>query len=109
MTDGNLSTKLYVKREDLEFRIANFPYICSKIPESPAYAIYISQLKRYVIAILMVYFIEREGGGGARTKKLVLIKVIGLKNLRSTFESFMVNTIIYYNITILLFHSFCVT
>ena len=41
-----LRTKLYDKRDDYNFPIVNFPFICSKMP-APAYGIYISQLIRY--------------------------------------------------------------
>ena len=39
-----LSTKRYDKRDDFNFTIVNFPFICSQIP---AYGVYISQLTRY--------------------------------------------------------------
>ena len=45
-----LTTQLYDKRDDFSFTIVNFPYICSKIPLSPAYGVYISQLIRYARA-----------------------------------------------------------
>ena len=45
--DGNLSTQLYDKRDDFTFPIVNFPFLCSNIPGSPAYGVYISQLIRY--------------------------------------------------------------
>ena len=48
LIDGSLSTTLYDKRDDFDFRIVNFPYICSNILESPPYGVYISQLIRYV-------------------------------------------------------------
>ena len=44
---GQLSTKIYDKRGDLNFKIINFPNMCSNIPVSPAYGVYISQLIRY--------------------------------------------------------------
>jgi hypothetical protein len=44
---GQLSTKIYDKRDDFNFKIINFPNICSNIPASPAYGVYISQLIRY--------------------------------------------------------------
>jgi hypothetical protein len=47
---GRLRTKLYNKREDFNFPIVNFPFICSNIPEAPGYGEYISQLIRYSIA-----------------------------------------------------------
>ena len=42
---GQLSTKIYDKRDDFNFRIINFPNMCSNIPASPAYGVYISQCK----------------------------------------------------------------
>ena len=42
-----LYTKLYDKRDDLDFHIVNFPFFSSNIPSSPSYGVYISQLIRY--------------------------------------------------------------
>jgi hypothetical protein len=47
---GQLSTKIYDKRDDFNFKFINFPNMCSNIPASPAYGVYISQLIRYVRA-----------------------------------------------------------
>jgi hypothetical protein len=47
---GQLSTKIYDKRDDLNFKIINFPNMCSNIPASPAYGVNISQLIRYARA-----------------------------------------------------------
>jgi hypothetical protein len=44
---GQLSTKIYDKRDDFNFKIINFPNMYSNIPASPAYGVYISQLIRY--------------------------------------------------------------
>ena len=46
---GQISTKIYDKR-DFNFKIINFPNMCSNIPASPAYGVYISQLIRYARA-----------------------------------------------------------
>jgi hypothetical protein len=46
-SEGRLWTKLYDKRDDFNFPIVNFPFICSNIPAAPAYGVYISQLIRY--------------------------------------------------------------
>jgi hypothetical protein len=43
----NFWTKLYDKRDDFNFLIVNFPFICSKIPAATAYGVYISQLIRH--------------------------------------------------------------
>jgi hypothetical protein len=45
--EGRLRTKLYDKRDDFNFPIVNFAFICSNIPAAPAYGAYISQLVRY--------------------------------------------------------------
>jgi hypothetical protein len=42
-----LSTKIYDKWDDFNFKIINFPNMCSNIPASPVYGAYISQLIRY--------------------------------------------------------------
>ena len=34
---GQLGTNIYDKRDDFNFKIINFPNICSNIPASPAY------------------------------------------------------------------------
>ena len=47
---GQLSTKIYDKRDDFNLEIINFPNMCSNIPASPAYGIYISQWIRYARA-----------------------------------------------------------
>jgi len=46
-SEGQLRTKLYAKRDDFNFHIVNFPFICSNIPAAPAYGAYISELIRY--------------------------------------------------------------
>ena len=48
--NGILTTKLYDKRDDFNFSIVNFPYLCSNIPSSPAYGVFVSQLIRYARA-----------------------------------------------------------
>jgi hypothetical protein len=42
-SEGRLTTKLYDKRDDFNFPIVNFSFICSNIPAAPAYGVYISQ------------------------------------------------------------------
>jgi hypothetical protein len=45
-SEGRLRTKLYDKRDDFNFPIVNFPFICSQIPAvALAYGVYISQLE----------------------------------------------------------------
>jgi hypothetical protein len=47
---GQLSTKIYNKRDDFNFKIINFQNMCSNIAASPAYGVYISQLICYARA-----------------------------------------------------------
>ena len=66
-----------------DFRIVNFPYICSNITESPAYGVYISQLIMYARDCSSYGdFIDR----GRLLTKSLLIQVIRL-------NIFMVDTI----------------
>jgi hypothetical protein len=41
-SEGWLRTKHYDKRDDFNFPIVNFPFICSNIPAAPAYGVYTS-------------------------------------------------------------------
>ena len=47
-TDINdkLTVQLYYKRDDINFSIANFPYLGSNIPSSPEYVVFVSHLTR---------------------------------------------------------------
>jgi hypothetical protein len=45
-----LTQQAPLKRDDFNFKIINFPNMCSNIPASPAYGVYISQLVRYARA-----------------------------------------------------------
>ena len=42
-----IKDKFYDKRDDFNFPIVNFPFICSNIPAAPAYGVYISKLIQY--------------------------------------------------------------
>jgi hypothetical protein len=44
---GRLRTKFYDKRDNFNFPIVNFQFICSNIPAAPAYGVYLSQLIQY--------------------------------------------------------------
>ena len=47
MIRSKLSTRLYHKRDDFDFHIVNFPFLSSRVPSGPSYAVYTSQLIRY--------------------------------------------------------------
>ena len=42
-----VSTKIYDKRDDLDFEIVNFPFLDGDVPCSTSYGVYISQLIRF--------------------------------------------------------------
>ena len=44
ITNGMVSSKIYDKRDDLNFEIVNFPFLDGDVPRSPSYGVYISQL-----------------------------------------------------------------
>ena len=78
-------TKLYDKRDDLSFSIENFPFLCSNIPEAPAYGVYISQLIRYSRACISYHnFIDR---GLLLTRKL-LNQEFQMVKFKSSFRKF---------------------
>ena len=67
-SSGRLTTTLYDKRDD--FAIVNFLFLCSNVPLSPAYGMYVSQLIRYARACHAYDdFLKR---GQLLTKKLML-------------------------------------
>ena len=47
ITNGIVSSKIYDKRDDLNFEIVNFPFLDGDVPPSPSYGVYISQLIRF--------------------------------------------------------------
>jgi hypothetical protein len=67
--NGKLTT-LYDKREDFDHAIVNFPFLCSNIPISPAYGLYISQLIRYARACFT--YEDFSNRDKLHTKKLML-------------------------------------
>ena len=47
ISDGFVKTKIYDKRDDLDFDIVNFPFLDGDVPCSASYGVYISQLIRF--------------------------------------------------------------
>ena len=48
--NGIISSKIYDKRDDVNFDIVNFPYLDGDVPRSTSYGVYISQLIRFARA-----------------------------------------------------------
>ena len=47
IANGIVSSKFYDKRDDFNFEIVHFPFLCRDVPRSPSYGVYISQLIRF--------------------------------------------------------------
>ena len=50
ISNDNISTKIYDKRDDFDFEIVNFPFLDGDVPRSTSYGVYISQLIRFARA-----------------------------------------------------------
>ena len=60
-SNGRLTTSLYDKRDDFDFAIVNFPFLCSDIPLSPACGVCVSQLIRYARACFAYEYFSKRG------------------------------------------------
>ena len=49
-----VSTKIYDKRDDFDFKIVNFPFLDGGNPRSTSYGVYISQLIRFLEHLAML-------------------------------------------------------
>ena len=47
ITNGIVSSKIYDRQDDFNFRIVNSPFLDGDVPHSPSYGVYISQLIRF--------------------------------------------------------------
>ena len=47
ISNGFVSSKIYNKRDDLDFDIVNFPFSDGDVPRRPSYGVYISHLIRF--------------------------------------------------------------
>ena len=50
ISNGTVSTKIYVKRDEFDFDIVNFPFLDGDVPRRTSYGVYISQLIRFARA-----------------------------------------------------------
>jgi hypothetical protein len=84
-SNGRLTTTLFDKRDDFDFVIVNFPFLCSNIPLSPAYGAYIFQLIRFARACFAYEDFSKRGK--LLTKKLML-QDYNESRLKSSFRKF---------------------
>ena len=47
ITNDIVSSKIYDKRDDFRFEIANLPFLDGDVPHSPSYCVYFSKLIRF--------------------------------------------------------------
>ena len=47
VANGFVSSKIYVKRDDFDFDVVNFPFLDGDVPHRASYDVYISQLIRF--------------------------------------------------------------
>ena len=87
--DGQLHTSIYDKRDDFNFHITNFSFLSSNIPSSPAYGVFISQLKRYTRACSSYECFIRKA---RRLSSKLLKQGYLVERLKSSFRKFMVVT-----------------
>jgi hypothetical protein len=59
--NNRLKTILYDKRDDFHFAIVNYPLLCSNIPLSPAYCVYIFPVDSIRKSMACVWGISRRG------------------------------------------------
>ena len=45
ISNGTVSTKIYDKRDDVDFDIVNFPFLDGDVPRRTSYGVYISQIR----------------------------------------------------------------
>ena len=50
ISNDTVSTKIYDKRSDFDFKIVNFPFLFGDVPHSTSYGVYISQLIHFARA-----------------------------------------------------------
>ena len=50
ISNNIVSTRIYVKRDDSDFEIANFPFLNGDVPRSTSYGVHFSQLIRFARA-----------------------------------------------------------
>jgi hypothetical protein len=84
-SNGSLITFLYGKRDDFDFAIVNVPFLCSNIPLSPAYDVYISRLIRYARSCFVYEDVSKRGK--LLTNKLML-QGCNESRLKSSFRKF---------------------
>ena len=85
ISNGFVSSKIYDKRDDFYFDIANFPFLDGDVPRSTSYGVYISQLIRF--ARVSSHVADFNARNKSLTAKL-LQQGYRYHKLRNTFSKF---------------------
>ena len=85
ISNGFVSSKIYDKRDDFDFDIANFPCLDGDVPRSTSYVVYISQLIR--VARVSSHVADFNARNKSLTAKL-LQQGYRYHKLRKTFSKF---------------------
>ena len=85
ISNGFVSSKIYDKRDDLDFDIVNFPFLDGDVPRSTSYGVYISQLIRF--ARVSSHVVDFNARNKSLTAKL-LQQDYRYHKLRKTFSKF---------------------
>ena len=81
-----VSTKIYDKRDDFDFKIANFPFLDDDVPRPTSYGVYIPQLIRFARASR--YFTDFNTQNKLLTQNF-LNMAIGIINFAKPFLNFI--------------------
>ena len=87
VSNGFVSSKIYDKRDDFDFEIANFPFLDDDVPRSTSHGVYISQLIRFARVCSHV------ADFNARNKSLTANRAIGIINFERLSLHFIADTI----------------
>ena len=85
ISNNIVSTKIYDKRDDFDFKIVNFPFLDGDVPRSTSYGVFISQLIRFARA--SSYVADLNTRNKLLTQKL-LKQGYQYHKLRKTFSKF---------------------
>ena len=75
-----VSTEIYDKRDDFDFKIVNFPFLDGDVPRSTSYGVYICQLICFARSSNHV--------ADFNTRNKLLIQVISIINFAKPFSKF---------------------
>ena len=93
-SEGRMRTKLYNKREDFNFRIVNFPFVCGNIPTAPTYGVGYN----IPVSVVLMYpdFLDRRE---LLLTRRLLNQAFLVAKLKISFRKFTVTTLIWLTVT----------